>query len=258
MAVVNDPEGPEAGDLFCEVLAQGITFILDFAVAFFAEAQEVVILADNFSTGAGKVERERGHVAAEVIHVEDQFLGKVVLFAPKRPADAQRGQTKLMAGGIDGFHAGQAEVPEEVRLGEGRQKSAAGPIDVDGDVEPRLGMQLVEGDADLVYRLELEGEGDAEGDDDADGVFVAALDDLFRGEQKRSPFHGDFADFDVEVAAEFVPADLDGPMMRFGASVGLPLARAALPPVPLEGQAAEHGRLAGAGGGAADGAGSLR
>ena len=210
MAVVNDPEGPEPGDLLCEVLAQGITFSLDFAIAFFAEAQEVEVLADNFSAGARKVERECGHVAAEVIHVEDQLLGKVVLLAPKRPADAQRGQTKLMAGGIDGFHAGQAEVPEEVRLGEGRQKGAAGPVDVDGDVESRLGMQLVEGHADRVHRLELEGECDAEGDDDADGVFVAALDDLFRGEQEAAAFHRDLADFHVEVAAEFVPADLDG------------------------------------------------
>jgi hypothetical protein len=45
-------------------------------------------------------------------------------------------------------------------------------------------------------------------------------------------------------------------MMRFGVSVVLPWATFA--PVPLEGQAAEHGCFAGARGRAADGAGSFR
>jgi len=59
-----------------------------------------------------------------------------------------------------------------------------------------------------VDRLELQGECDAEGNDDADGVFIATLEDFFGSEQEAVGFHGGFADFDVEVAAEFVPADL--------------------------------------------------
>ena len=178
VAVVNDLEGPELGDLFGEIAAQLRTLRLDFAVALFAEAQEVVVLADDFAAGPREVEREGGHVAAEVVDVEDQLFGKIVLLAPQRPANAQRRETKFMAGSVDGFYPRQAEVPEKVRLHEGREESAAGSVDVDGDVEAGLGLQLVERQADLVDRLELQGERNAEGNDDADGVFVAALERL--------------------------------------------------------------------------------
>ena len=131
-----------------------------------------------------------------------------------------------MAGSIDGFYPGQAEVPEQVRLHEGCEESAAGAVDVDGDVEPGLGLQLVERHADLVDRLELQGEGDAKGHDHADGVFIAALEDFFRGEQQALAFHGDFADLDVEVAAELVPADLDRAHDEVRSIGGFALARA--------------------------------
>ena len=46
--------------------------------------------------------------------------------------------------------------------------------------------------------------------------------------------------------------------MRFGRFGGFAFGALAFAPVPLEGQAAEHGCFAGAGGGAADGAGGFR
>src|SRR5579859_6462573 len=115
-----------------------------------------------------------------------------------------------MSRGVDGFDAGQTEVPEQIGLDERREEGAAGSIDVNGNVEAGACLQLVEGVADLFDRLELQGEGDAKGDDDADGVFVAALEDFIGGEQEAVAFHGDLADLDVEVAAELMPADLDG------------------------------------------------
>ena len=163
-----------------------------------------------------------------------------------------------MPGSIDGFHPRQAEVPEQVRLHEGREESAAGSVDVDGDVEPGLGLQLVERDADLVDRLELQSERNAESNDHADGVFVTALEHFFRREQQAVAFHGDFADLDVEVAAKLVPADLHRAHDEVRSIGGFALGALAFAPFPLEGQAAEHGCLAGAGGGAADGAGGFR
>src|SRR5579859_4242305 len=115
-----------------------------------------------------------------------------------------------MSGGVDGFDAGQAEIPEQIGLDEGCEEGAAGSIDVNGDVKACACLQLVEGVADFFDRLELQGEGDAEGDDDADGVLVAALNDFFGSEQETVAFHGDLADLDIEVTAELVPADLDG------------------------------------------------
>src|SRR5271154_1888140 len=113
-----------------------------------------------------------------------------------------------MPGSIDGFHPGQTEVPEQVRLHEGGEESAARSVDVDGDVQPGLSLQLVERHADLVDWFELQGEGDAEGNDHPDGVLIAALENFFRGQQQALALHGNFADLDVEVAAKLVPADL--------------------------------------------------
>jgi hypothetical protein len=223
-----------------------------------AQAEKVVVLANDFPAGSREVKREGRHVAAEIVDLKNQFLGKVVLLPPQRPPNAQRRETKFMAGSIDGFYPRQTEVPEQLRLHEGREESAAGSVDVDGDVEPGLGLQLVQRHADLVDRLELQGERDAEGNDHADGVFIAALEHFFRGEQQALAFHGNFADFDVEVAAELVPADLDRAHDEVRSVDGFALGALAFAPLPLEGQAAEHGCLAGAGGGAANGAGGFR
>ncbi len=135
--------------------------------------------------------------------------GRSCFLAPKGPADAERRETEFVAGGVDGFDARQAKIPEQIGLEEGREEGAAGAVDVDGDVEARFGLKLVEGETDLVDRLELQSEGDAESDNDADGVFIATLEHFSRPEQQAVAFHGDFANIDVEVAAELVPADLD-------------------------------------------------
>jgi hypothetical protein len=74
---------------------------------------------------------------------------------------------------------------------------------MDRDVESRLSMQLVESYADLVNWLVPQGECNAKRDDNADGVFAAAFQNFLRSEQETIAFHGNFADFDVEVAREF-------------------------------------------------------
>ena len=49
-----------------------------------AEAQEVVVLPDDLVAGPGEVQRERRHVAAEVVDVEDELLGQVLLRPARR------------------------------------------------------------------------------------------------------------------------------------------------------------------------------
>src|ERR1700722_5378785 len=163
-----------------------------------------------------------------------------------------------MAGGIDRLYARQAKVPQEFRLNKRCEEGTTGSIDVDRNVESCLRVQLVESNTDLANRLELEGERHAESNNDADSVFVAALEDFVWSEQEAVTLHGNFANFDVEVAAELVPANLDWTHDQVRSFRRLSFGTPAFPPVPLEGEAAEHGCLAGAGGRTTDGAGGFR
>ncbi len=63
--------------------------LLDLAVAFHAQTQEIVILRDDLSAGPREVQRKGGHVAAQVIDPENQVIGQVLLVAPDHPADPQ-------------------------------------------------------------------------------------------------------------------------------------------------------------------------
>jgi len=86
---------------------------------------------------------------------------------------------------------------------------------------------------------------------------VYGLIDFFRSEQEAVAFHGDFPNFNVEVAAELVPADLDRAHDEVWGRSGFALVALLFAPLPFEGEATEHGCLAGAGGGAPDGAGGF-
>jgi hypothetical protein len=54
----------------------------DGAVALLAQADQLVVLADNLGGPAGEVESERGLVGAKVIYVEDQLLREVLWASP--------------------------------------------------------------------------------------------------------------------------------------------------------------------------------
>jgi hypothetical protein len=45
-------------------------------------ADELVVLGDDLAGALGEVEREGGLVGAEVVDVEDELLGQVLLVAP--------------------------------------------------------------------------------------------------------------------------------------------------------------------------------
>lgn len=60
----------------------------DGLVAPLAEADELVVLADDLGGALGEVEREGGLLGAEVVDVEDEVLGEVFVRTPDDPADA--------------------------------------------------------------------------------------------------------------------------------------------------------------------------
>lgn len=116
-----------------------------------------------------------------------------------------------------------------------------------------LGLDPVEFGGHLGDGLVVAGVGDAEDGDDPDGVLVDVLGELVGPQARGVGLDRDLAQFDVEVAGELLPADLDRPAHEVGPVGGEALGLAAGAPAEFEGEAAEHGGLAGSGGGAAGG-----
>ena len=246
-AAENDLEGPHLPDLLGKVLGCLVAGGVDAAVAVTAETQEIVVLGDGLAAGAREVQREGGHVAAEIIDVEDQVLGEVLLLAPDHPPAAQGREAELVAGRVDGLDPRNPEIPFELRRAERRQESAAGPVHVNRDVQPGVLLQLVQGVRHRLHRLEGAGKRDPQRGHDADGVLVTALQDLLGGHQKAILLHGNLAQLDVPVAGELVPADLHRPGDHVRLVHGFSGGPHLLPPAPLHGHAAQHRGLAGPG-----------
>src|ERR1700683_2777550 len=126
-----------------EVLADRIRRVVDAFVALKAETQKVVVLGDDLAGRAGEVDLKDRHVAAEVVDVEHQVVGKLLAVSPEDPADAQRSQAELVPRGADRLDPGQPEVEDHVRCAERREERAAGPVYVNVDVEAGFCLQLV-------------------------------------------------------------------------------------------------------------------
>jgi hypothetical protein len=52
-----------------------------------AEADQLVVLANDLGSALGEVEGERGLVGAEVVDVEDELAGQVLRGSPYDPAN---------------------------------------------------------------------------------------------------------------------------------------------------------------------------
>ena len=116
---------------------------------------------------------------------------------------------------------------------------------MDGDVEPRLALERVQGLADALHRLVRAVECRPEDRDDADRVLVAELHRLLGREVEAVALHGHEPHLDVPVVRELLPADLDvDAHHEVGLVVRLALGRAPLLPASLEREPAEHRRLA--------------
>ena len=223
------------------------TRAVDAPIARLSQAEEIVILRDDLAAGPREIEGERRHVSAQVVNPKHQILVKLRGGAPHRPADAQRRKTEFMPRRVERLDAREAKIPFDIGVEERRDKATAGGIDVDRDVEASFSLQLVERIAHLLDRLELTGKRQTEGGNDADGVLVAALEHLFGVHRDALGFHGNFAELDVPVTSEFMPANLDGAADQIGPVDGLAVGSATVAPAPLERHAAEHRRLARAG-----------
>lgn len=117
----------------------------DSAVSVLAEADELVVLADDLGGALGEVEGEGGLVGAEVVDVEDELLGEELGVAPDDPADSGVDETVLVAGDVDADDVGEAEVPFEFGDDEGGDKTSGCGVDVDGGVEAALVEEVVDG-----------------------------------------------------------------------------------------------------------------
>ena len=218
------------------------------AVALASEDREHEVLSDHLASRAREVERERRHVAAEVVDVEDQVLRKRLRVAPDRPADPRVDESVLVARGVDRLDARKAEVPLEVGLDERRHEPARGRVDVERDVQTLVGLELVERAGDLLDRLVAAVERRAENRDDADRVLVALRHGLLGAEVVALALHRHQPRLDLPVAAELLPAHLDVGahhqirLVRRLAGFSHPLA-----PAPLQRHPGQHRRLARAG-----------
>jgi hypothetical protein len=112
--------------------------LLHEAEALLAQAQELEVLQDDLRPGPGEVQGEGWHVAAEIVHVEDQVLGQVLRLAPERPSNSWIYQPELMARGLDGHHAVEPEIPDELWLDERGDESTGCCVDVHRDIHAAL------------------------------------------------------------------------------------------------------------------------
>ena len=105
--------------------------------------------------------------------MEDQVFGQAVGVAPYDPAHAREHEAVLVARGVDRHHAGNAEVPLEVRVQERSDEAAGGAVDVHRYVGAAAGREIVERLRDPGDILVAAVERRAEHGDDPDRVLIA-------------------------------------------------------------------------------------
>ena len=148
---------------------------------------------------------------------------------------------------VDGRHLLEAEVPEQVRVGERCDEGAAGAVDVQRDVPALLGLDPDQQVVDLLDRVRLADVGGAEHRPDGDRVLVQQRLDVGGVDRVAIRLHRDLAHLDVEVVRELVPHDVGlGAEDHVGAAGVLARGLTAVAPRALVGQQPEHDRLGGA------------
>ncbi len=243
--VAHELERSELGDLLRGVHREVAERLHHAAVPVATQPEEVVVLAHDLVPGTGEVQREGRHVAAQVVHVEDQVLGEILAIAPDHEADARVDEPVLVAGHVDRLHHRQPEVPRQVGVQERRDEAPARGVDVHRHVEPGLGVARYHRVVDRLDRLELTGVGGAQDRDHADRALVDPLDGLFGRDHVAAFLHRHVPRLDVPVPAELLPDHLDVRSEDQVGAIGRQARRlAALPPAPLHREAREHHGLA--------------
>src|SRR5690606_35099550 len=115
-----------------------------------------------------------------------------------------------MARRVNRLHPRQAKIPFEVGCTKRRKETSAGAIDVNGDVKAGVLLKLVQRVMHGLHGLVLTGEGDTQGGNHPDGVFIDALKHFFGAHDETIALEGNLTQLDVEVPCKFVPANLYG------------------------------------------------
>ena len=70
-----------------------------------------MILCNDWGAGAGEIESVGFFGAVKVVQLKDEMLGEIELVSPNNPPNTCVDEAKFVARGIDGFNAGQREIP---------------------------------------------------------------------------------------------------------------------------------------------------
>jgi hypothetical protein len=236
----------------------------DGAVAMLAEADELVVLADDLGGSFGEVEREGGLVCAEVVDVEDEFFGEVFRASPNDPAYAwvdeavsvlvlemervERGGDVLVARNVDGNHLLESEIPFEVRDHERSNESTRSSINMNNRINLLLNQQIIDSLRILIFTRVSR----AQNNTNTNRILIHELDRLLgiNNISVRCAEHVFL--LDLEVACSFLPADLHS---RAHDDVGLVKrlvsSLAGILPAFLHGENSEHDGFRGADSGGA-------
>ena len=229
----------------------GLHHLHDVAVARAPVADEVVVLREHHRRPGREVQGEGGVGLAQVVLLEHEVRREVGLLTEDQPADAGVDQAELVPGDVDRPDLLEPEVPLRVGIEERPHEATAGTVDVQGHVEPALVLDPDQEVVDADDVVLVAGECGAQHGGDADRVLVDVRLDVLRPDRVLGGVEGHDAWLDVEVAAELLPDDVHIAAEHQVGTGGRQSSRlAAFPPVPLQGQAAQHdgfGRPLGAG-----------
>lgn len=87
------------------------------------------------------------------MQLEDQILRKELLRPPDNPTNTDVGETKFVAGRVDGNYAGDFEIPFKFRSSEGSDEPSGGTVDVNWDRVAGTSLKFVEQFGHLLHRF---------------------------------------------------------------------------------------------------------
>jgi hypothetical protein len=148
--------------------------------------------------------------------------------------------------GVDRANLLEPEIPSGVRVEERPDEGAAGAVDVQGNIQALLVAKSDQQVVDADHFVGVAGEGRADHRRDADRVLIDVRLDVLGADRVLARLQGHDPRLDVEVAAELLPDHVDvATEDQVGLVGGLSRRLAALAPLPLQRQRAEHDRLRG-------------
>ncbi len=145
-----------------------------------------------------------------------------------------------MAGSTDGLDAGNAEVKDKIRGAERSKETAAGSIYMDVNADAGLVFIIIQGLGNFRRQFISTRIGHSERGNHNDGVLINLFQHPVNIHLPFSGRHRDFTHFNIPIAAELVPADLDRAAYQVGLVNGFAGGFPAGSPAPQGGHASKH------------------